>query len=61
MKKVAMFISRWMAVIILVAAAVSMLWPQVGDVVRPSWTVWLLSAVMLGMGLMLVGGHGGNH
>ena len=53
MKKVAMFISRWMAVIILVAAAVSMLWPQVGDVVRPSWTVWLLSAVMLGMGLML--------
>ena len=53
MKKVAMFISRWMAVIILVAAAASMLWPQVGDVVRPSWTVWLLSSVMLGMGLML--------
>lgn len=53
MKKISMFISRWMAVIVLAAAGVSMLWPQVGGLVRTAWTVWLLAGVMLGMGLML--------
>jgi len=52
-KLIANFISRWMAVIILLTAAGAMVFPEIGNVVSKSWISWLLGAVMLGMGLML--------
>lgn len=53
MRKIINFISRWMAVIVLLAAVISMVFPQVGGLIKTSWINWLLGVVMLGMGLML--------
>lgn len=53
MMKIVSFISRWMAVIILLAAVIAMVFPQVGGMIKTSWINWLLGVVMLGMGLML--------
>ena len=51
--KIVSFISKWMAVIILLAAVMAMVFPQVGGAIKTSWINWLLGVVMLGMGLML--------
>jgi BASS family bile acid:Na+ symporter len=53
MLKIVNFISRWMAVIILLAAVLAMAFPQVGGLISTSWINWMLGIVMLGMGLML--------
>ena len=47
------FISRWMAVIVLVVAVGAMLFPEAFGVIKTSWITWLLCAVMFGMGLTL--------
>ena len=51
--KVANFINHWMAVIILLAGVFSMIFPEVGNIIKTSWISWMLGIVMLGMGLML--------
>ena len=51
--KLANFISRWMAVVILLAGVFSMIFPEVGNIIKASWINWMLGIVMLGMGLML--------
>lgn len=51
--KIAEFISRWMALIVLIVAAGSLLWPAVFGVIKTSWISYLLGAVMFGMGLTL--------
>ena len=51
--KVVNFINRWMAVIILLAGVFSMIFPEVGNIIKASWISWMLGIVMLGMGLML--------
>ena len=51
--KVVNFINRWMAVIILLAGVFSMIFPEVGNIIKTSWISWMLGIVMLGMGLML--------
>ena len=53
MKVICNLISRWMAVIIILAALVALVFPGIGTVVRTSWVNWMLGIVMLGMGLML--------
>ena len=51
--KIAEFISRWMALIVLVVAAGALLWPGIFGIVKTSWISYLLGAVMFGMGLTL--------
>lgn len=51
--KLVNFISRWMAVIILLAGVFSMIFPEVANIIKASWISWMLGIVMLGMGLML--------
>lgn len=51
--KICNFVSRWMAVIVLLAAVVSLVWPQKVGVIPTSWINWLLGVVMFGMGLTL--------
>ena len=51
--KLCRFITRYMAVIVLVAALCSFLWPSVTGVIRTSWVTPLLGCVMFGMGLTL--------
>ncbi len=51
--KIVDFISRWMALIVLVVAAGSLLWPEVFDVIKTAWISYLLGVVMFGMGLTL--------
>ena len=53
MKKIAEFITRYMAMLVLAAAVCSFLWPEVTGVVRTSWVTPLLGCVMFGMGLTL--------
>lgn len=52
-KKICSFITRWMAVIVLLAAAAAFVWPQTMGAVRTSWVTPLLGCVMFGMGLTL--------
>ena len=51
--KIVEFISRWMALIVLIVAAGSLLWPAIFGVIKTSWISYLLGAVMFGMGLTL--------
>lgn len=51
--KICNYISRWMAFIVLIAAVVSLVWPNVVGVLPTSWINWLLGVVMFGMGLTL--------
>ena len=51
--KIVSFISKWMAVIVLLAAIIAMAFPQEVSIIKTSWINWLLGVVMLGMGLML--------
>lgn len=53
MKKICGFITRWMAVIVLVAAAAAFFWPSVCGHVKTSWITPMLGLVMFGMGLTL--------
>ena len=53
MYKICTWISRWMAVIVLLMAAAALLWPQVIGVIKTSWISWLLGLIMFGMGLTL--------
>ena len=53
MKKLCGYITKYMAVIILVAAIVSFLCPSVMGHIRTSWITPLLGCVMFGMGLTL--------
>ena len=50
---IAKLISRWMALIVLVVAAGSLIWPEVFGVIRTAWISYLLGVVMFGMGLTL--------
>ena len=50
---IAKLISRWMALIVLVVAAGSLIWPEVFGVIHTAWISYLLGAVMFGMGLTL--------
>ena len=47
------FITRWMAVIVLLAAICAYFFPDVMGVVKTSWVTPLLGCVMFGMGLTL--------
>lgn len=42
-----------MAVIILLAGVIAMIFPETGNIIKASWINWMLGIVMLGMGLML--------
>lgn len=53
MFKFCVWISRWMAVIVLLTAAAALLWPEVVGVIKTSWISWLLGLIMFGMGLTL--------
>jgi len=53
MYRICIFISRWMAAIVLLMAAAGLLWPEVVGIIKTSWVPWLLGMVMLGMGLAL--------
>lgn len=53
MRRVCGFITRYMAAIVLTAAACSFLWPSVTGAVRTSWVTPMLGCVMFGMGLTL--------
>ena len=53
MYKICNWISRWMAVIVLLTAAAALLWPQTVGVIKTSWISWLLGIVMFGMGLAM--------
>jgi len=52
-KKICDYITRFMAVIVLVAALCSFLFPSVTGVIKTSWITPLLGCVMFGMGLTL--------
>lgn len=51
--KIAELISRWMALIVLIVAAGSLLWPDFFGHIKTAWISYLLGAVMFGMGLTL--------
>ena len=51
--KIVDFISRRMALIVLVVAAGSLLWPEAFGVIKTAWISYLLGVVMFGMGLTL--------
>ena len=53
MYKFCSWISRWMAVIVLLMAAAALLWPGVIGIIKTSWISWLLGLIMFGMGLTL--------
>ena len=53
MKQVCQFISRWVAVIIILVAAGAMVWPEGFGVVKTAWITPLLGIIMFGMGLTL--------
>lgn len=53
MKQICGFITKYMAVIVLAAAACSFLFPEVTGAVRTSWVTPMLGCVMFGMGLTL--------
>lgn len=53
MKHIADFISRYMAVLVLLVAAVALLVPQSFSIVKTSYINWMLGAIMFGMGLTL--------
>lgn len=53
MYKVCIFISRWMAAIVLLMAVAAFMWPNVVGVIQTSWISWLLGIVMFGMGLAM--------
>lgn len=53
MKRVCRFITGWMSVIVLVAAALAFLLPSALSVIRTSWITPMLALVMFGMGLTL--------
>jgi len=53
MKSICNFISRWMAVIVLVMAGAALAFPQYVGVIKTSWISWMLGLVMFGMGLTL--------
>lgn len=53
LRKICSFITKYMAVIVLVAAAAAFLFPTVTKVVRLSWVTPMLGCVMFGMGLTL--------
>lgn len=53
MKKICSFITRYMAVIVLVVAAFSLVRPDITGAIKTSWVTPLLGAVMFGMGLTL--------
>ena len=53
MYKFCSWISRWMAVIVLLMAAAALLWPGVIGAIKTSWISWLLGLIMFGMGLTL--------
>ena len=53
MRRISNFITRYMAVIVLLAAACSFLFPGVTGVVRTAWVTPMLGCVMFGMGLTL--------
>lgn len=46
-------ISRWMALIVLIVAVCSLLWPEIFGHVKVSWINWMLGCVMFGMGMTL--------
>lgn len=53
MKWLCNLISRWMALIVLVIAICSLIWPDVFGHIKVSWINWMLGCVMFGMGLTL--------
>ncbi len=53
LKAICGFITKYMAVIVLAAAACSFLWPDVTGHVRTAWITPMLGCVMFGMGLTL--------
>jgi len=53
MKTICNFISRWMAVIVLLMAAAALMFPEFVGIIKTSWISWLLGLVMFGMGLTL--------
>jgi len=53
MKKLCSYITKYMAIIVLVVAFCAFFWPSVTGVVKTSWVTPLLGAVMFGMGLTL--------
>ena len=53
MKRICSFITKYMAVIVLVAAVCSFFWPGVTGVVKTSWVTPMLGCVMFGMGLTM--------
>ena len=53
MQKICSFITRWMAVIVLVAAACAFLFPVSLSHIRTSWVSPMLGCVMFGMGMTL--------
>ena len=53
MYKTCVWISRKMAVIVLLTAVAALLWPQAVGVIKTSWISWLLGIVMFGMGLAM--------
>lgn len=53
MRKICGFITKYMAVIVLVAAVAAFLWPATLVCIRTSWVTPLLGCVMFGMGLTL--------
>lgn len=46
-------ISRWMALIVLIVAVCSLLWPDIFGHIKVSWINWMLGCVMFGMGMTL--------
>ena len=53
MKKICEIITKYMAVIVLVAAAAAFIWPETMSAIKTSWVTPMLGCVMFGMGLTL--------
>lgn len=53
MRRICGFITKYMAVIVLVAAVAAFFWPAALGCIRTSWVTPLLGCVMFGMGLTL--------
>lgn len=53
LEKISNFVSRWMALIVIVIAALALFVPSSLSWVKTNWVNWLLGIVMFGMGLTL--------
>lgn len=53
LEKLSAFVSRWMALLVILAAAVSLFFPAAVGFISTKWINYLLGVVMFGMGLTL--------